>query len=75
MSKIEIKKVVIALPKGDIEITLEQARELKIALDEILDTTTYYTPAPQPVYPTWPWRPSEPWVTYTSSTAEIALNT
>lgn len=56
-----IKKVVIELSGKDVELTLDQAKELQAALNELFGEKTrdIYIPKPHPVpepYPVIPWR-------------------
>lgn len=56
--KIEVTKIVIKIGSKDAELTIEQARDLKDALVELLgskDKEIVYIPQPYPVYhrPYW----------------------
>ena len=61
MKKTAIKKMIIELNGKDVELTMEQARELKAALDELFGEKVREVriPEPYPVYRRpyiWPWR-------------------
>ena len=77
MRKTAIKKVVIEIDGKDVELTMEQARELKTALDELFGEKVREVriPEPYPVYPrrpyVWPWR--EPvWVCASGTKATLS---
>ena len=70
MNKMKIKKLVIELKGKDIELSVEQAKELQAALNELFEEKVrvvkekeyipqpYPVPRPcpvEPIYP-WPWR-------------------
>jgi hypothetical protein len=74
--KIEVKKVVIQLGDKEAELTIEQARQLKDALNELLGSkeTVYVSPSPiiiERPY-TYPYSPywSITWQTVSGSAAD-----
>lgn len=80
-NKTTIKKMVIELNGKDVELTMDQARELQVALNELFEEKIrevikpqpYPVPEPYPVYPQpwrrpyrWPW--NEPiWISRSGS--------
>lgn len=65
MAKTAIKKMVIELNGKDIELTMEQARELHAALNELFEEKERVVPYPVYRRPyVWPWR--EPYWLYSS---------
>ena len=59
----EIQKIKIKIDKKEIDLSLEEARELKQLLEDLFGKVEYIPmPYPQPVYP------YRYWVTYTSGT-------
>lgn len=70
MKKTTVKKLVLELDGKDVELTLDQARELLAALSELFGEKVkeiakpYPVPQPYPVpepYPVWPRRRWHPW--------------
>ena len=55
----EVKKIVIQMGKKDVELTLDEAKELRNALDDLFPMKS--GPIIVPVYPSWPYRYWEPW--------------
>lgn len=77
MKKTTVKKLTIELGGQDVELTMEQARELKSALDELFGERVHEVriAEPYPVYPRhpyrWPWyQPS--WIC--SSGSKVTLS-
>ena len=75
MKKTSVKKLVIELDGKDVELTMEQARELHASLSELFDEKVreIRVPDPFPVYRRpyiWPWR--EPiWISRSGSKFSI----
>jgi hypothetical protein len=72
---IQIKEIVIKIGDKDIELTPDEARELKTILDELFDkkgmVIPTFVPIPYPVYPivpTYPWSQGT-WVVTGTGTA------
>jgi hypothetical protein len=72
MSK--IKKIVLQIGEKEIELSLDEAKELKKILGDLFkEKETVYVPSPYPVYPYFPniWRvtynPLDNGITYVSS--------
>ena len=75
MEKVEISKVTLKVGGKDIELTLEQARELKDVLGELFPEKANPLGPIQPILiePCWP-RPWEQWQTWCSGTGTLAIN-
>ena len=67
-----IKKIVITVGDKDIKLTMDEAKELKLELDELFGAEEPFKPIPWlpyiPSYPCEPWRPG-PIITYKDNTA------
>lgn len=64
--KAKVSMIVVEVGGKDIELSLEEAKELYDVLHELFKKETYLPPIPYipPVNP----KPNEPWVTYTDNT-------
>ncbi len=59
MAKAKIEKVVIAIGKKKIDLTTEEAQQLKEALDELFGANIVTYPITVPYRP-WYWEPPQP---------------
>ena len=57
-NKVEIKKVVLEVGGKEIQLTIEEAKELQELLNKTFgeNKNTITIPCPYPVYPDYPWR-------------------
>lgn len=85
MKSTRVKKLVIELSGKDVELSIEQAKELQAALNELFEEKVkvvekerlvpqpYPVPSPYPVYPPpyRPWHPwgREPWITWSGESS------
>ena len=66
MASVKIKKVEIKIDKKTINLSLEQAKELKAALDDLFQKNNYY-----PYFPYYPVYSDRQWTYTTSGTEQL----